>query len=126
MDTRRKILTAAAARDLHPPGPVAMVSGTFDILRAEHAREIASVRNRTGARSLVAVVLPARGELLNQRARTELAAALRMVDYVVTADDGDLEQLVASLQPAELVRLESDDARRTRQLIENVHRRKIR
>ncbi|HEY1336693.1 MAG TPA: hypothetical protein VGF59_04250 [Bryobacteraceae bacterium] len=126
MDTRRKILTVEAACELRPDDPVAMVAGTFDILRVEHARELVSVRNRTAARTLVAVVLPFSGELLNLRARAELAAALRMVDYVVTANDGDLDRLVASLQPSEFVRLDAADTRRTRQLIDHVHRRQNR
>jgi hypothetical protein len=48
---------------------------------------------------------------------------LRVVDYVVTADDGDLDRLIESLEPAEFVRLEPAEARRAAQLIEHVHRR---
>jgi len=99
------------------------VTGYFHILRAAHARELEQVRTRNGARTLVVVVLPAAGELLPQRARAELAAALRVVDYVVTADDGDVDGIIGRLEPVELVRLETDDALRTRQLMEHVHRR---
>jgi glycerol-3-phosphate cytidylyltransferase-like family protein len=71
-------------------------------------------------------VLPLAGELLSQRARAELVAALRVVDYVVTADDGDVERLTESLKPAEVARLEAEHARRNalwaRQLREHVHR----
>jgi bifunctional ADP-heptose synthase (sugar kinase/adenylyltransferase) len=118
MDTRSKILTAAAALELEPR-PLAVVTGYFDILRAGHARDLGQVRNHP----LLVAVLPLAGELLPQRARAELVAALRVVDYVVIADDGDVERLVDGLRPVEFVRLEAADARRARQLIEHVHRR---
>jgi bifunctional ADP-heptose synthase (sugar kinase/adenylyltransferase) len=117
MDTRSKILTLAEAMELRPPG--AIVSGYFDVLRAEHARELAQVHHHP----LLAVVLPLAGEILSQRARAEMVAALRVVDYVVTADDSDVERLVNGLRPVEFVRLEAAHACRTRQLMEHVHRR---
>jgi hypothetical protein len=50
-----------------------------------------------------------------------------MVDYVVTADDAApdaaKDALLASLEPAQLVRLEAAQAIRKRQLMEHVHRR---
>ena len=46
MDTRNKILTAEAARAL--AGPLTVVTGYFDLLRAEHARELAAIRQRIG------------------------------------------------------------------------------
>jgi bifunctional ADP-heptose synthase (sugar kinase/adenylyltransferase) len=61
--------------------------------------------------------------LLPQRARAELVAALRMVDYVVTADDTAPDAFLASLEPAQLVRLEAVHAVRKRQLMEHVQRR---
>jgi len=117
MDTRSKILTLAAALQLRPP--VALVTGYFDVLRADHARELARVRHHP----LLVVVLPLANEILSQRARAELVAALRVVDYVVTDDDGGLDRLTESLKPAEFVRLEAAEARRASQLIEHVHRR---
>ena len=58
-----------------------------------------------------------------------MVAALRVVDYVVTADYGDLDRLVEALKPVEFVRLEAAHAiRRDRwhqQLMEHVHRRQI-
>jgi bifunctional ADP-heptose synthase (sugar kinase/adenylyltransferase) len=126
MDTRRKILTSTAALALGLARPLALVTGHFDVLRAEHARELESIRRRTGAATLMVAVLPLPGELLNQRARAELVAAMRMVDYVVTADGADLDPLIAALAPSSVARLEEADARRTRQLVEHVHRRQIR
>jgi bifunctional ADP-heptose synthase (sugar kinase/adenylyltransferase) len=105
------------------PGPLAMVTGYFDVLRAAHIRCLDQLRRRAGAAKLLAVVLPVPGEYLPQRARGELVAALRMIDYVVTADDADADRLADFLKPVEIVRLEAADARRARELKEHVHRR---
>jgi glycerol-3-phosphate cytidylyltransferase-like family protein len=125
VDTRSKILTLAAALELRPPPAIA--TGYFDVLRAEDARELRQIRDRTGAQTLLVVVLPLANELVSQRARAELVAALRVVDYVVTADYGDLDRLTESLKPSHVVRLEAEHARRdalwARQLMEHVHRR---
>jgi hypothetical protein len=50
-------------------------------------------------------------------------AALRMVDYVVSAPDAVTDALLATLEPAHLVRLEEAQAARKRQLMDHVHRR---
>ena len=123
MDTRSKILTLADA--LRLPAGIAIVSGTFDVLRAEHARELGAVRNRTGT-PLLAVVLPAEKEVLPQSARAAMVAALRMVDYVVTADAAGLDRLIDVLRPAGVVRIEAADAHRMQQFIAHVHRRQDR
>jgi glycerol-3-phosphate cytidylyltransferase-like family protein len=101
-----------------------LVTGYFDVLRAEHARSLNEARERTGAQSVLAVVLPLAAEIVPQAARAEMVAALRMVDYVLPAENNDWESVAGALQPVEIVRLEEADARRTRQLIEHVHRRK--
>jgi bifunctional ADP-heptose synthase (sugar kinase/adenylyltransferase) len=54
--------------------------------------------------------------------RAELVAALHMVDYVVTAENEDLNRLIERCQPVEVVRLETADLRRTDRLIEHVQR----
>lgn len=118
MDTRTKILPPDAL-----PRAATLVTGTFDVIRAEDARELALIRARHPGRPLIAVILPLPGEWLPQRARAELAAGLRMVDYVLNPDDRPLDALLASLQPAEVVRLEAVHADRKRQLMEHVHRR---
>ena len=122
MDTRTKILSLEAARSLHVPRLV-VVAGYFDLLRAAHVREFEAIRQRTGAGALLAVVLPWDEAFLSQRARAEMAAALRVIDYVVALDNGDLDALVGALGPADVVRLEAADARRNRELIEHVQRR---
>ena len=115
MDTRNKILSAEAA-----PRGCTVVTGAFDVVLAADARQLAEIRERHRDRPLLVVVLPLSEALLPQRARAELVAALRMVDYVVTADD---DALLASLEPVQLVRLEEVHAARKRQLMEHVHRR---
>ena len=118
MDTRTKILTLAAARQVAPP--VVVATGLFDVLRAEHIRELHKLREIGG---LLVVVLPLASELLPQSSRTELVAGLRMVDYVVAADRGDADALIEALKPIHLARLEVADARRSQQLIDHVQRR---
>ena len=116
MDTRSKIV----APDRVPPG-CAVVTGTFDVIQAEDARELAAIRAESPHSPLCAVVLPLAGELLPRRARAELAAALRVIDYVI-AEDIALD----TLKPARVVRLEEVHATRKRQLMEHVHSRQSR
>lgn len=120
MDTRSKILDGA---ENLPPGPRAIVTGHFDVLRAEHVRALSEVRARTPRIPLVAVVVEGGETLLPLGARAELVAALRMVDYVLTAADSDVDSLIQTLGPAPVVRLESADVHRVRSLKEHVHRR---
>ena len=124
MDTRIKILSLDAARRLAPP-PV-LAAGYFDVLRAAHVRELAELRRRFPGSPLVAAVLPLAGALLDQRARAELAAALRVVDYVVIPERPDVYTLAETLQPAFIARMEAADASRARQLTEHVLRRQNR
>ena len=122
MDTRTKIVTLEQFRALSLTAPL-VVTGYFDMLRAAHVCEIESLRERTGVEALVAAVLPWDEAFLSQRARAEMAAALRMVDYVVIIEANDVPELVEALGPSQVVRLEAADARRNRELIEHVHRR---
>jgi hypothetical protein len=123
LDTRTKILTAAGLAALAPPRPLLVAAGRFDILRAAMVRELAAALERTAANSLLVVVRPLPDELAPLAARAEMAASLRVVDYVFVAENGDLSNLPGSLQPIEIVSLGEADAERTRQLIEHVHRR---
>jgi hypothetical protein len=120
MDTRSKILTLDAALRL-PSGVLTIATGYFDALRAAHTRDLSDL-----PRPLLAVVLPLTGELIPQAARTEMVAALRMVDYVVAAENKDFDALAERLAPRRIVRLEVRDAERNQQLIEHVHRRQTR
>lgn len=123
LDTRTKILTPAALAALDPPRPLLLATGRFDILRVAVPRDLAAARQRTGAGSLVVAVRPLADELAPIAVRAEMAAALRVVDYVLIALNGDLTGLAESLQPIEIINLEESDAQRTRQLIEHVHSR---
>jgi len=123
VDTRAKILSASALASLDPPRPLLIVVGRFDVLRTDTARELAEARSRTGAASLLAALRPLADELAPLAARAEMAAALRVVDYVFVAESGDLASLPASLRSAEILNLEEAEARRIRQLIEHVHSR---
>jgi bifunctional ADP-heptose synthase (sugar kinase/adenylyltransferase) len=117
VNTQSKIVDAVAGGG---NGPVTVVTGYFDPLLAWHAQELESIRGHS--RALAVVVLPLVGELLPQRARAVLVAALRVTDYVLIADNEDLERLFADLKPAEIVRLEDVDFRRRGELIERVRR----
>jgi bifunctional ADP-heptose synthase (sugar kinase/adenylyltransferase) len=118
VDTRNKIVAPAAL----PAGAfLTAVTGYFDVLRAAHIRDLASAA-RPGAK-LVVVVLPYPRAVLPQRARAELVAALRMVDYVLTAENADPDRLLEFLKPAAVVRLEARDEQRALQLKEHVRTR---
>jgi glycerol-3-phosphate cytidylyltransferase-like family protein len=121
LDTRSKILTLAEALAL--PAPIVIAAGTFDLLRAEHARELEQIR--AGPRKLLVVVLSSSIGLLTARARAEMVAALRVVDYVIIADDEHLERLSRAHPDAQVARLDAADRCRIRQLIEHVRRRNI-
>jgi glycerol-3-phosphate cytidylyltransferase-like family protein len=126
MDTLSKILTLESALALEPARPLAVVAGLFDVLRAAHARDLAEVRRGTSAGTLMAVVLPHPDAVLSQRARAEMVAGLRVIDYVLTANDADLDRIAEALHPAAVVRLEDADRQRVHQLIAHVHRRQAR
>jgi glycerol-3-phosphate cytidylyltransferase-like family protein len=126
MDSRNKILTLEEALALRPVRPFTVVTGLLDLLRAAHVRALQDVRRQTRAATLMAVVLPHPDAVLGQRERAEMAAALRVLDYVVTADVADLDRIAAALQPDAVARLEDADAARVRELIAHVQSRQIR
>ncbi|MGA2117533.1 MAG: hypothetical protein ABSH56_22575 [Bryobacteraceae bacterium] len=119
MDTRNKIVAPEALAALGLNGPTVAV-GYFDVLGPAHVVELEAL---AGAGPLVAVVLPLQGELLAERSRAELVAALRAVDYVVAAQDCDPSELLALLRPSRVAHLETADLHRRHELIENVRRR---
>ena len=102
-------------------GRLTAVTGYFDPLLAWHARELERIRER--AEAIAVILLPLTGELLPLRARAEVVAALRVVDYVLIAENGDLDEVFAELKPLEIVRLEDDDFRRRGELMDNVRQR---
>jgi bifunctional ADP-heptose synthase (sugar kinase/adenylyltransferase) len=126
VDTRTKILTwveaVAAARRLRQEGKgVSLATGWFDPVLAGHARRLGTLSERSAA--VMVVVLDPPRPILPARARAELVAALRVVDYVVLPEKGCLEHLLTQLEAAEISRGEIVDEELTRDLIRHVHTR---
>lgn len=124
MDTRIKIISLEAARELS--APLAVATGHFDVLRAESVRELDSLRRSAPGARLLAFILPLATAVLDDRARAELAAALRTVDYVAMASDAEAAALLEALKPAAVLRMEAADARLIRELREHVRGRQTR
>ena len=104
--------------------PFTVFTGHFDVMLAEDAGALEAARNETCARTLMVLVTPPPEPVLSARARAEMAAALRVVDYVIIADDGPgPEALLAALAPDRTVRAEAAHQKRSTQLVEHVHRR---
>lgn len=121
MDTRAKIIDLASAVMLRHRGVrVTLVTGYFDVLTPELVRRLHSLSD---GRRLIAVVLDPPNPLLTSRARAELAAALSMVDYVLSLPDADLERALEAIRPDEVVREDMADGNRSQALIEYVHQR---
>ncbi|HEX3880259.1 MAG TPA: hypothetical protein VHW24_24925 [Bryobacteraceae bacterium] len=123
MDTRFKIVDASAIRGRKAK----IVTGYFDPLLAWHAEKLEALRG--GAEVFAAAVLPLRDELVGQRARAELVAALRVIDYVLIASGADFEafgDVAAALDAAQVVRLDEEDLRRRAELIADVRSRPTR
>ncbi len=76
------------SRQALPPGGHLFVSGWFDPLLAAHASQLESLR--VPGRSLVVVITDPPDPLLPARARAELVAALRPVDYVVLEGEAEI------------------------------------
>jgi len=122
LDTRAKIVDLARAGTIAAGWRTKgtrwkLVSGYFDVLTAD------LVRAMPDGSPLVAAVLDPPDPLLPVGARAELAASLRMVDYVLLLQGAALEDALAELRPDEVIRAEIGDRRRSAALIEHVHRR---
>jgi hypothetical protein len=106
-----------------PHGAV-LVAGSFDVPGVEQVRELQQIHTRFPDGALVAAVLPYENELLSQHARAEMAAALRVVDYVLIVESAgrpnDLDRLVDHLQPVAVIQLEEAGLRHLRRLIAHV------
>jgi hypothetical protein len=109
LDTRTKIVSTEEAARLAASGAT-VVSGYFDPMVASHAERLAAIKH-DGAPLLVLIATPD-DSILAVRARAELVASLRVVDYVA-------ETCGIPVQ----FRLEQEDAKRLAELIEHVHAR---
>jgi hypothetical protein len=118
MDTRNKILTLQQARRIDDA--IAFVTH-LEVLRACHLQKLeAAVAANPG--KLVVVLTDPQAPLAPLQARAELAAALRVVDFVVPAPKGPGPVLEA-LRPKAVVNDEEEDRGRTRLLMEHVRSR---
>lgn len=120
MTTLEKIIDSSALLGRRPT----LVTAYFDPLLAWHAERLAAIRFT--ATTLAAIVLPLEHELLPRRARAELAAALRVIDYVLIAPGSDpnaAEDLIRALDPVQVFRFEEEDLRRRAELIADVRSR---
>ena len=106
MDTRSKILPSGEAAAV--AAGMTAVTGYFE--------PVGLAEGLPPGEEIVAVVLPSGDELLPQRARAELAAALQAVRYVVMSQASDGAPELAALRPARVVRLEALHTRRAREL----------
>lgn len=108
MDTREKIVSTARAAEV---AGATIVSGYFDPLLASHAARLEELK-RDGS-PLIVLIASAPDSILPARARAELVAGLRAVDYVVESAEG----LAAG------VHLEEEDRAKLDALIAHVHSR---
>ena len=95
MDTRNKIIALEQAHAIAKSHAAVWVSGHFDPLLAEHARQIGD--RRQPGKLLIALVTNPAEPYLPQQARAELVAALAAVNWVAlqpgTADDPVSERI---------------------------------
>jgi bifunctional ADP-heptose synthase (sugar kinase/adenylyltransferase) len=120
VDTRTKIVSCDEARTAAGGKPVTIVTGSFDVLLAAHARELEGAR---GAGMLLVAVTSPPQSLLGGRARAEMVAALAVVDFVVSLDDGQMDGFLTAFPQARIVRLEAAHEQRMRELKAYVERR---
>jgi bifunctional ADP-heptose synthase (sugar kinase/adenylyltransferase) len=107
VDSRLKIVLPEGL-----PSGARLVSGYFDPLLAVHAAWLAEARG--SARKLAVIVKDPPVPILPARARAELVAALKVVDFVV---------LDSPALPAADVQLEQRDATAAAAFVAHVHQR---
>lgn len=125
-DTRGKILTLDQARTiagdqrLSGQPPIAFVTH-LNVPRASHVRKLEELA-AGGTGKLFLILTDPEVPLASLTARAEVAAALRVVDYVVPSSEG-AEPALAAINPGLTIRDEEEDRGRTRQLIDHVRSR---
>jgi bifunctional ADP-heptose synthase (sugar kinase/adenylyltransferase) len=110
VDTRTKIVPTQQAADIAASGAV-VVSGYFDPMLAWHASRLQELKRKNAP--LLVLIAASERPILSARARAELLAGLKAVDYVCEVTDGIAPQF----------RLEEEDAHRLKELIARVHAR---
>jgi hypothetical protein len=121
-DTRSKILTLEQARSIAAGHRrrVAFVSHV-EVLQAMHVRKLEELA-AGGWGTLFVVLTEPESPLVPLDARAEVAAGLRVVDYVVPASGG-VSAALAAILPDLTVEDEEEDRERTRSLVEHVRSR---
>lgn len=110
MDTRNKIVPTRQAADIAASGAL-VVSGYFDPMLAWHASRLQELKR--GDAPLLVLIAAGERPILSARARAELLAGLKAVDYVCETTDGIAPHF----------QLEEEDARGLEALIARVHAR---
>jgi hypothetical protein len=126
LDTRNKILTltqaSALAEEARRSGSPTIAFVThLEVLGASHVRELEEIAAAAHGKLFLILTDP-ESPLVPIDARADLAAALRVVDYVVPSAGGAAPAM-AAIHPGFTVHDEEKDRVRTRQLIEHVRSR---
>jgi len=117
LNTRDKILTTQQAIECAKTVSANVVIGRFDVLRASTVARLAALA-RPDTR-LFAIVLDDPSALLPLRARAELAAALRVIDYVIPLES-DPADLISAMAPGEVFDEASAQVQATNEMIDQV------
>lgn len=122
-DTRNKIIDAAQAHRIASESAAPSIAFVthLEVLRASHIRRLEEISAGNNGRLFVILTEP-EGPLVPLEARAEVAAALRMVDYVIPAPGGAISVLDV-LRPGVTIHDEEEDRERTRSLMEHVRSR---
>jgi hypothetical protein len=118
-DTRHKIITLDHARTL-APAAIAFVTH-MEVLGAGHVRKLEELAAGKQGKLFIVLTDP-ESPLVPMEARAEVAAALRVVDYVIPSPQG-AGPVLAAIKPALTVADEEEDRGRTRLLVEHVRSR---
>jgi|SRR5579862_2531392 len=123
MDTREKIISLARATEIarEQRDRLTLVTGYFDVLRTGHIERLRQLAE--AGKGLMVAILDPPEPILSQRARSELVAALAMVDYVVPAGQDGLQDLLNEFPAGAIAREEVSDLPRTQELTAHVQRR---
>ncbi|MGH9631517.1 MAG: hypothetical protein ACRD7E_24695 [Bryobacteraceae bacterium] len=122
MDTRQKIFSSdEAAEAINRGRRLTAIAGNFDPLQSSHARRLAEIRRE--GHSMAVILTDSAHPILPQRARAELVAALRVVDYVVLSQNNTLAEVIDQLSPDEVIHEEEADQHRLGELVSHVWKR---
>jgi glycerol-3-phosphate cytidylyltransferase-like family protein len=122
-DTRYKIIDIEQARRIASESSAPSIAFVthLEVLRALHIRKLEEIAAANNGRLFV-ILTELESPLVPLTARAEVAAALRVVDYVIPAPDGAIPVLEA-LRPSVTIHDEEEDRERTRSLMEHVRSR---